>query len=51
MALANFAAGFLAESNEGTADASQGLESGAIAVEGRGAMLAACLAVGSTTAS
>ncbi|KAI6749394.1 hypothetical protein HG530_015233 [Fusarium avenaceum] len=32
MALANFTAGFLAESNESTTDASQGLESGAIAV-------------------
>jgi hypothetical protein len=51
MALANFTAGILAESNKSTADASQGLECGAIAVEGRGAMLAASFAVGNSTAS
>ena len=51
MALANFTAGFLPESNESTADATQGLESGAIAVECRGAMLGAGLAVGCSTAS
>ena len=51
MALADFTTGFLAEGNESTADASQGLESGAIAVEGRGAMLAAGLAIGGSIAS
>jgi hypothetical protein len=51
MALANVTAAFLAEINESTADASQGLESGAIAVEGRGAVLAAGLTIGSSTAS
>jgi hypothetical protein len=51
MALANFTAGFLEKSNESAADTSQGLEGSAIAVEGRETMLAACLAVGSSTSS
>jgi hypothetical protein len=51
MALANLTASFLAEGNESAADAAQGLENGTIAVKGGGAMLAACLAVRSSTAS
>ncbi|KAI6777806.1 uncharacterized protein J7T54_002842 [Emericellopsis cladophorae] len=48
MALADLTACFLAKSNERTTEVTQGLESGAIAVEGRGVVPVACLVISSS---